>query len=889
MPGALLVKLFNMSIAAGIVVLAVVLARLVLRRAPKWLRCALWVLVAVRLIIPTLPQSTVSLVPSAETIVIRQTEQFVGQEQNGNAGVQQDPALNDPDLTRSSGTREIEIHSGIPFINSWAEDEFTKGSNDPAAVDPGKKVSFLDVAGYVWLCGLIVMAGYAAVSFAKLRAKVRASVPRGGCVYVCDDIDSPFILGVIRPRIYLPSGLSADAEAHVLAHEKAHLSRRDQLWKPAGYVLLSIYWFNPLMWLAYVLFCRDIEYACDEKVVGSLNETDRADYSRALLSCSIPRRAITACPLAFGEVGVRDRIKSALNYKKPAFWVIAAAVVICVVLAVCFLTDPRDKAMQGKVTKWFEDDQSAEGQVITLPEYPGVEFRKEGHIYVVKDGKEEVAVHATFGGGIRSAYFCDLNGDGKPELCTTCIFGSGMIDARVVVYCPADGSTLELKDRGNFDYMLDERDGKLIVMKRAYEKTSSEGADGLLIIKDEKLMLTALSDVSGTSAASPPDPETDPEPAVRPYISIDSHRYYRQDNTTKDLPLGYRFSGSLYAAQTNDTELVGSPYFTGNGLTPAIYVYMPVTICRESSQNGTISYIMAQEYCYVPWIMGTDEGLTSGSRTMTMTDVIRLSSTKRTDLTWADLADYFSTMPYSEKYCRHYFIAGSDFSLRVEGTPPQLDGTNGTVLRAELVHQSTYESMDIRTKDVEAFVKKHSARSGSLPFHAEYIRDNGLFTFYRDGEFRPYEDIRLIDSYDEYKSHLRAPAELIPVAREGTTITTDVLKARYTEEWFKDHQLIVVGLLENSGSTRLKVVDLDQSGNSMVVEIDRLTPEFFTTDMAGWQIMIELDRCLPEDTKLELTVDSNFAGGGTANVEVPAVQSLVISEQMRKALMDLSC
>ncbi len=854
MLSAFLIKLFNMSIAAGFVVLAVVLARLVLKRAPKWLRCALWVLVAVRLIIPTLPQSTVSLVPSAETIVIKQTEQSAGPEQSGSTDVQQDPEPFDMPYTSPSSTREIEIHSGIPFINSWAGDEFTKDSSSPAEADTGKKVSFLDVAGYFWLGGLIVMVCYAVVSFAKLRAKVRASVPRDNSVYICDDIDSPFILGVIRPRIYLPSGLSADAEAHVLAHERAHLSRRDQLWKPVGYLLLSIYWFNPLMWLAYVLFCRDIEFACDEKVVGSLNETDRADYSRALLSCSVSRRAIAACPLAFGEVGVKDRVKSALNYKKPAFWVIIAAVVICLVLAVCFLTNPRDKAMQGKVTKWFEDEQYAAGQgrVITLPEYPGVEFRKEGHIYMVKDGKEEVVVHAAF--IIKNAYFCDLNGDGKPELCTTCEIGSGLIDERVVVYCPADGSTLELQDRGNFDYMLDERDGKLIVMKRAYEKTSSVGADGLLAMKDGKLIMTALSDGSGKSPTSPPDPETDPEPAVRPYISIDSHRYYRQDNTTKDLPLGYNFSGSLVSSQTNDTEIVGSPYFTGNGLTPAIYVYMPVTICRESSWNGMISYIMMQEYCYVPWIMGTDEGLTSGSRSMTMTDVIRLSSTKGTGLTWADLADYFSTMPYSEKYCRHYFIAGSDFSLRVEGTPPQLDGTGGSISSAVLVHQATHEAIDIRTGDLDAFRGKYRTRNTGSTFHVEYVRDNGPFRFSGENAADGRKDIMLIDSYEEFKKHLYSPEELQSGVREGSTASIDDLTARYTEEWFADHQLIVAGLLEGSGSTRLKVVDLKQSGSTLTVDIDRLCPEAFTTDMAGWQILIEIDRSLPENTKLDLTV-----------------------------------
>ena len=187
---------------------------------------------------------------------------------------------------------------------------------------------------------------YAAISALRLRLRVRTAVRLEGNVFQSEFVPSPFILGVLRPRIYLPFGLEPGAQDMVLAHERAHLKRGDQLWKPLGFLLLTAYWFNPVCWLAYVLFCRDIEAACDEKVVRELGESCKTAYSRALLQCSVPRRMITACPLAFGETGVKGRIKSVLNYKKPAFWVVLAAVFVSIAVAVCFLTDPKTDTEQ---------------------------------------------------------------------------------------------------------------------------------------------------------------------------------------------------------------------------------------------------------------------------------------------------------------------------------------------------------------------------------------------------------------------------------------------------------------------------------------------------------------------------------------------------------------
>lgn len=307
----------NRSLSAAVLIFAVVLVRLAFKKAPKWLLCALWALAAVRLLCPFSIESVLSLIPSAEPV--------------------------QPEIVYSAAPA---ITSGIPavdaIVNPPLQAAFTP---DPAqSANPLQILTWL--AAWVWLGGCAVLVLYAAISALRLRLRVRTAVRLEGNVFQSEFVPSPFILGVIRPRIYLPFGLEPGAQDMVLAHERAHLKRGDQLWKPLGFLLLTAYWFNPVCWLAYVLFCRDIEAACDEKVVRELGESCKTTYSRALLQCSVPRRMITACPLAFGETGVKGRIKSVLNYKKPAFWVVLAAVFVSIAVAVCFLTDPKTDAEQ---------------------------------------------------------------------------------------------------------------------------------------------------------------------------------------------------------------------------------------------------------------------------------------------------------------------------------------------------------------------------------------------------------------------------------------------------------------------------------------------------------------------------------------------------------------
>ena len=309
---AVFLKLLNLSISASWLVLAVLVLRLVSKRSPKWVNVLLWGIVALRLVLPFSIESALSLIPSAETV--------------SPAAVQFDPA---PTIT-----------SGVSVIDNAVNPSLSEHFSAVPTASVNPLYVWTEIAGWVWLIGLGAMLLYTLVSYLRLRRRVSVSLPIQDHIYLCDAISSPFILGVVKPHIYLPSGLDEVQRQNVLAHEQAHLARRDHWWKPLGFALLAVYWFNPVLWLAYTLLCRDIELACDERVIRTMDESAVKTYSTVLLACSMPRKAVITCPLAFGEVGVKERVRNALHYKKPAFWVVAASVAVCVVVAVCFLTDP---------------------------------------------------------------------------------------------------------------------------------------------------------------------------------------------------------------------------------------------------------------------------------------------------------------------------------------------------------------------------------------------------------------------------------------------------------------------------------------------------------------------------------------------------------------------
>ena len=570
----LFLKIINMSISASWLVLAVLILRFVLKKAPKWINVLLWGIVAIRLICPFSFESTLSLIPSAETIPL-------------NIGMDTTPTIN----------------SGISAINN-AVNPIISQSNTPMA---GASVNLLQITigiyEYIWIFGMIALALYTAISYWRLCRKVDTAVRYKDNIFQSENVSFPFVLGIIKPRIYLPFKMNGQYLEHVVAHEQAHICRKDHWWKPLGFLLLTIHWFNPLMWLAYVLLCRDIELACDEKVIKELGNEQRADYMQALVACSVNRRMIAACPLAFGEVGVKERVKSVMNYKKPAFWVIIIAVIICVGVAACFLTNPKQdrytlrivvpagsqeefvyteeevstvrnsiKIWSGdglgdtevllfpvnktaetgytatylthgmsvefdaendtwfkigvnmqnptnediivyvevenvevrivdeinSVIEWFDyletpDEMKWDGSLeISLTEFPDVTFRwTYGEMLAVK-GSKSTSLYT--GMPIWNAYFCDLTGDGLPELCSSISWGSGMIDNRVIIYDYANGVSYELSDRGYFDFTLrqDHQDGRLYVDKTKYH-TDELVETGRLVFKNHCIQIEGFS------------------------------------------------------------------------------------------------------------------------------------------------------------------------------------------------------------------------------------------------------------------------------------------------------------------------------------------------------------------------------------------------------------
>ena len=309
----LFIEILNLSLSAAYLVPVVLVLRLVLKKAPRWTMCLLWGLVALRLVMPFSLESDVSLHPGREPVTELQN-QFAGE-----TARPETPPVEMPPA-------ELPEAPALP--------------SEPAE----KELDLMEILGWVWLAGACAMALYGVVSYVRLKLKVRPSLQVEKRVFVCDGIGYPFLLGVLRPKVYLPSDLEEPHLSYVLAHEKAHVKRGDHLWKPLGFALLTLHWFNPLLWVAYLLLCRDIESACDEKVVRDMDNTQKDGYSRALLACSLQgafhRRWISACPVAFGETGVKTRIKSVLHYKKPAFWVLLIAILACVAVGVFFLTDP---------------------------------------------------------------------------------------------------------------------------------------------------------------------------------------------------------------------------------------------------------------------------------------------------------------------------------------------------------------------------------------------------------------------------------------------------------------------------------------------------------------------------------------------------------------------
>lgn len=311
------------GISAGYVILAVIVLRLLFRKSPRWVMGILWALVAIRLICPIVVESPFSVVPKGP-LFDKETSNLKSEQE-----VQQINNLPDQNQTAGKQVAEIKEHTA-------KQDETKDFWTDKRKTDSKKMLST------IWLLGMLVLTGYGIFGSLRVEYQLRFAVPVEQQIWECDTIHTSFLWGLFHPRIYLPSGMNEETKRYVIRHERAHQKRGDHWWKVIGYVLLVIYWFQPLMWIAYWIFARDIEYACDEHVIGNLSFAERKEYAQALLLCGSGRSRRLAGPLAFGGLGVKSRIKNVLSYQKPGRGKIAISLLVCVVVSVCFLTNPKD-------------------------------------------------------------------------------------------------------------------------------------------------------------------------------------------------------------------------------------------------------------------------------------------------------------------------------------------------------------------------------------------------------------------------------------------------------------------------------------------------------------------------------------------------------------------
>ena len=365
-------KVVNMSISAGWIVLAVLLLRILLKKAPKWITVLLWGIVGLRLIMPFSLESIFSLIPSSETI--------------------------SPEIMMD---KSPEINTGIPIINNTINPVISGSFSPEPMMSANPLQIWIPILSLIWIVGILILLAYTAISYWRVCRKIGTAVLLRDNIYQSETVISPFVLGIISPKIYLPFNMNEQDIEHVIAHEQAHIKRKDHLWKPLGFLLLTVHWFNPVMWLGYVMLCRDIELACDEKVIKEFDNVQKADYSQALLTCSVNRRIIAACPLAFGEVGVKDRVKSVLNYKKPAFWIIAVAIVASVVVAICFLTNPVVLNNNETLLEVLNNERgfiNKSGETVYFKNYRPFNLmdavpEKYTLVDLDQDGKDELVVH----------------------------------------------------------------------------------------------------------------------------------------------------------------------------------------------------------------------------------------------------------------------------------------------------------------------------------------------------------------------------------------------------------------------------------------------------------------------------------------------------------------
>ncbi|MBQ3542243.1 MAG: hypothetical protein IJA45_03860 [Oscillospiraceae bacterium] len=722
-------KILNMSISASWLVLTVLLLRLVLKKAPKWVSVLLWGFVAIRLICPFSIESVLSLIPSAETV--------------------------SPDIMMDWTP---EISTGIGSVDTVINPIITQTFAPNPATSANPLQILIPVAGMAWIAGIAVMLIYTAISYILLRRKVATAVLLRNNIYQSENVDSPFVLGIIKPKIYLPFQMDGKNLEHVIAHEESHIRRKDHWWKPFGFVLLSLHWFNPLMWLGYVLLCRDIELACDEKVIKEMDNENRADYTQALVACSVNRRSIAACPLAFGEVGVKERVKSVMNYKKPAFWIIVAAVVTCVAVAVCFLTNPRDEDNLNNAEDGYYLLIGADGVEsieVSGPDSSGGAVNADGSAF--KNGEKVWLEHLQGVTDLRGYSITAYGKNGK--IIYALSIPVGATDSEVVNLVSGDGWLLV---PSNFELKLLQVSGKTYV----YENEGILGSFHITLYNDG-----TFTYYEGNASS---------------YFGVGK---WKQDGDlitmTDDDEAGY---GLVNHFTLNGNDLVFIEQNSSN------FVYVKVKTGEKFHYTGE---------AYKPNSVTGDLAYLGGDQMLSLNDVIILSQ-KGYELGWSDFDKYKYYETGSGLYIRVYpinemfevWIGGSDYPDLKE--PPMY-----IYLRPSPINDVD-QKIDIRDGGVTEFISRYS--NGTVI--------SGLDAAITDAVLQKHAET-VPDGYLVTESHIIVDKEIVsgtPSAGQTNHVREEIAYVYYLHLLFDvsdNHPVENEGIFQEA----ILTFDVDASGN----------------------------------------------------------------------------
>lgn len=478
-------QILDMSITGSIVICVVLLARLVLKRMPKIFSYCLWGVVLLRLLCPVGIPLPVAPVPEMPTISAHYSLGDV------------DISFADAGAAAMDGILHSTNHNPQTY---YVQIPTLQASQAPAAptVTCAPWETWVLFGQYLWAAGVVLWAVISLVQWIILRKKLSEALHLRENIYLADGIGTPFVMGCFRPRIYIPEGLTAQEQQHILLHEQHHIRRMDPVWKVLGYAAFCLHWFNPLVWLAFRLAVQDMEMSCDEAVIRGLGSNQRADYSQSLLRFSTGRAAIAGVPLSFGEGDAGKRIRNLGRYRQPARRVMSLVTVICLLLTVgCAVdvtdqgaTNPSDaEVIYGSNAEVIFDNDDKNYDVpktddFYLPEYPGVLFRRDGFALCIQENDTWRSLFYAY-----SIYVADLNGDGKREFCGVHSVGSGIIDYRIVVYDYVDDMLYDLSERGYCDYDLTVNDGQLVAIRSDHPISSNQKTplEGILVLKDRQL------------------------------------------------------------------------------------------------------------------------------------------------------------------------------------------------------------------------------------------------------------------------------------------------------------------------------------------------------------------------------------------------------------------